>query len=334
MTAQRRACARLRPCQRPYRGNVADLVRAAAAARPDHPALLYAAGRADRRHDRVVADHLGRARPRRRRRRCRAVATALACAPGDRVALALANTPAFVTAYFAVLRAGLVAVPVNTGYTSPGGGPAARRAPTPRRCSATTRPCGVVEEAVAGTHRVLVDPAGLDAILAAGRAASSVSTADAGRRRRGPRRADVHLRHQRPPARRDAQPPRAAGQPRAVPGASTRRRCCPTTSCCSSCRCSTSTGSTPASAWSPRPAPRPCWPSASTRCRPLDLVRAAGRHQHPGRAADVRRLGRAASAVEALRGVRMLVSGASPLPAPSSSGSRPRPAAPSTRATA
>jgi long-chain acyl-CoA synthetase len=39
-------------------------------------------------------------------------------ASGDRVALVLGNTVDFAVAYFAVLRAGLVAVPLNPGYTS------------------------------------------------------------------------------------------------------------------------------------------------------------------------------------------------------------------------
>ena len=38
--------------------------------------------------------------------------------PGDRVALLLGNRIEFVATYFAVLRAGLVAVPLNTGYTA------------------------------------------------------------------------------------------------------------------------------------------------------------------------------------------------------------------------
>ena len=36
--------------------------------------------------------------------------------PGERVLLALPNTPEFAVGYFALLRAGLVAVPANTGY--------------------------------------------------------------------------------------------------------------------------------------------------------------------------------------------------------------------------
>lgn len=42
---------------------------------------------------------------------------------GDRVALHLGNSIEFVIAYFAVLRAGLVAVPLNTGYTASEVGP-------------------------------------------------------------------------------------------------------------------------------------------------------------------------------------------------------------------
>ena len=43
--------------------------------------------------------------------------TGLGAEPGDRVALQLGNTPDFPLVYFGALRAGLVAVPVNTGYT-------------------------------------------------------------------------------------------------------------------------------------------------------------------------------------------------------------------------
>ena len=42
----------------------------------------------------------------------------LGLAPGDRVAISLANTLDFPVAYFGVLRAGLVAVPLNPGYTA------------------------------------------------------------------------------------------------------------------------------------------------------------------------------------------------------------------------
>ncbi|BAL92806.1 putative acyl-CoA synthetase [Actinoplanes missouriensis 431] len=44
--------------------------------------------------------------------------TAARTAPGDRVALVLGNTVDFAVAYFGVLRAGRVAVPLNPGYTA------------------------------------------------------------------------------------------------------------------------------------------------------------------------------------------------------------------------
>ncbi|MDQ6875915.1 MAG: AMP-binding protein [Actinomycetota bacterium] len=85
--------------------NLADLVRAAGRSRPESAALL--AGRQqvtwadlDARVDRVAAGLV-----------------ALGLSPGDRVGLALGNTVDFVAAYFATLRAGLVSVPLNTGYT-------------------------------------------------------------------------------------------------------------------------------------------------------------------------------------------------------------------------
>ncbi len=85
--------------------NLADLVRRAAVASPDKSALVHASGvvswgELDRRVDAVAAGLAG-----------------LGLRHGDRVALALGNTPEFPVAYFAALRAGLVAVPVNTGYT-------------------------------------------------------------------------------------------------------------------------------------------------------------------------------------------------------------------------
>ena len=86
-------------------GNLADLVRRAARSAPERPALLFQGetltwAQVDAQVDAVARGLLG-----------------LGLAPGDRVALHLGNTPDFPVAYFAVLRAGLVAVPVNTGYT-------------------------------------------------------------------------------------------------------------------------------------------------------------------------------------------------------------------------
>ncbi|HTE74099.1 MAG TPA: AMP-binding protein [Actinomycetes bacterium] len=99
--------------------------------------------------------------------------------PGDRVALSLSNTVGFVTSYFGALRAGLVVVPLNTGYTAPevAGllGDAGAKAVI---CEDATT--AVVEEAVAGTHRVVVDPAGLDSVLAGGRRAGPVEAGRGG----------------------------------------------------------------------------------------------------------------------------------------------------------
>lgn len=88
-------------------GNLADLVRAAATAHPDKPALVFHGetttwGRLDARVDAVAHGLAG-----------------LGLARGDRVALHLGNTPDFPATYFGALRAGLVALPVNPGYTVP-----------------------------------------------------------------------------------------------------------------------------------------------------------------------------------------------------------------------
>ncbi len=87
-------------------GNLADLVADAAAATPDKAALLF--------DQQVItwsdldAQVSAAARG----------LLALGLAAGDRVAVHLGNTPEFVVVYFGALRAGLVALPVNNGYTA------------------------------------------------------------------------------------------------------------------------------------------------------------------------------------------------------------------------
>jgi long-chain acyl-CoA synthetase len=86
--------------------NIADLVRESAAARPDHPALVTRTteltwAEVDQRVDRAA----------------RAL-TQAGLSKGSRVALMIGNRPEFAIAYFGVLRAGMVAVPMNTGYTA------------------------------------------------------------------------------------------------------------------------------------------------------------------------------------------------------------------------
>lgn len=94
-------------CQtHPVGSNLADLVREAAEARPNSPAFL-----SDERTttwdgvDRLVHAVAGGLTARRLER-------------GDRVAIVMTNCLEFVTSYFGVLRAGLVAVPVSPAYTA------------------------------------------------------------------------------------------------------------------------------------------------------------------------------------------------------------------------
>ncbi len=86
--------------------NLSDLVRAAAAEHPDTAAII-SAGR------RTTWAELERL--------LRAVSGGLAARRldrGDRVAIVVGNSLEFVTSYFGTLRAGLVAVPINTAYTA------------------------------------------------------------------------------------------------------------------------------------------------------------------------------------------------------------------------
>jgi long-chain acyl-CoA synthetase len=87
--------------------NIADLVRRAAQDSPDKTALVY------RREAITWADLDARVDAAARGLR------ALGLAAGDRVALALPNTPEFVAGYFGALRADLVALPANPGYAPP-----------------------------------------------------------------------------------------------------------------------------------------------------------------------------------------------------------------------
>ncbi|MGZ6826107.1 MAG: AMP-binding protein, partial [Mycobacteriales bacterium] len=87
-------------------GNLADLVSEAAAATPDKAALVFRGGTTTwARLDALVSAAANGLR-------------ALGLDTGDRVAVHLGNTPEFAVVYFGALRAGLVALPVNTGYTA------------------------------------------------------------------------------------------------------------------------------------------------------------------------------------------------------------------------
>src|SRR3569623_909102 len=86
--------------------NVAGLVREAATTAPDKAALVAGSSA-------VTWAELDRDVD-----RCAAGLLAAGHTTGSRVGLLLPNSVAFAVAYFGILRAGLVAVPLNTGYTS------------------------------------------------------------------------------------------------------------------------------------------------------------------------------------------------------------------------
>jgi long-chain acyl-CoA synthetase len=86
--------------------NLADLVARAAAAGGDKTALVDGSRAVTWRELEHAVDRFA------------ATAAAGPLAPGDRVGLLLANSIEFAIAYFGVLRAGLVALPLNTAYTA------------------------------------------------------------------------------------------------------------------------------------------------------------------------------------------------------------------------
>jgi long-chain acyl-CoA synthetase len=86
--------------------NLADLVREAAATSPDKTALVS-------RSATVTWGELDREVS-----RCAAGLVAAGHATGSRVGILLPNSVEFAVVYFGILRAGLVAVPLNTGYTA------------------------------------------------------------------------------------------------------------------------------------------------------------------------------------------------------------------------
>jgi long-chain acyl-CoA synthetase len=159
-----------RPAAAPH--NLAELVRASAERGPDRLALVQGSGAdrieltwgdLDQQVDALAAS----------------LRSELQLRAGDRVALTLPNSPAFVVTYFAVLRAGLVAVPLNTGYTP---SELARLLGDADVKVVFCEDAGVhvVEEAVAETRRALVDPAGREAMIAGGRSAGPVTATSGG----------------------------------------------------------------------------------------------------------------------------------------------------------
>ena len=87
-------------------GNLSELVRTAAERSPDTPAFLSGTTSTSWREVDAQVDAAA------------AALAGLGLEPGDRVGISLANTLDFPVAYFGVLRAGMVAVPLNPGYTA------------------------------------------------------------------------------------------------------------------------------------------------------------------------------------------------------------------------
>ena len=115
---------------------------------------------------------------------------ALGLVPGDRVGLQLGNTPDFPVLYFGTLRAGLVAVPLNTGYTRDElahtlGDSGARAFVTSRGMASTAQ---VLAAELPGLELVVIAEADtappgtttLDALLAQGGAAGPVTATGGG----------------------------------------------------------------------------------------------------------------------------------------------------------
>ena len=156
--------------------------------------------------------------------RAAAALAGLGLAPGDRVALQLGNTLDFPVLYAGALRAGLVAVPANTGYTGPELAyllaDSGARALVTSSVQAISSAADLRAGSSALEHVLVAAPSGPDGTLPlpsvlAGATPDRLGPAPAG----SPEDLAVlrlHQRHQRPAARRHAVAPRAAGEPRPV----------------------------------------------------------------------------------------------------------------------
>jgi long-chain acyl-CoA synthetase len=153
--------------------NLADLVRDAAARRPDHPAITVGATRLTWADVDAAVDAVA------------AGLRSLGLADGDRVGLVLGNRPEFVLAYFGALRAGCVAVPLNPGFTTPEiaqllGHAGVRLVVSDRESSGAVRQAHLPD-----ATRVVVGPAGedetrFDDLLATGRTLGPVAASTGG----------------------------------------------------------------------------------------------------------------------------------------------------------
>ncbi|HVT20369.1 MAG TPA: AMP-binding protein [Mycobacteriales bacterium] len=148
--------------------NLAGLVREAATTAPDKTALVAGAeelswAQLDQAVDRCAAGLLAGAHP-----------------AGSRIGILLPNSVPFAVSYFGILRAGLVAVPLNTGYTPTELGYQLTDADvslviTDEERAAVLREAGEVASVVVGTAE-----GGWEQLLAAGEEAGAVEPAAGG----------------------------------------------------------------------------------------------------------------------------------------------------------
>ena len=143
-------------------GNLADLVRRSAARRPDATALVHDGARTTWSDLDAAVDAAAAS-----------LVSELGLTTGDRVALCLSNTPDFVTAYFATLRAGMVVVPINTGYTSREMSHLLGEADA-RVVIAEEATLPAVREAVDTAERTVVDVPGFRDLVETGRSGGAV----------------------------------------------------------------------------------------------------------------------------------------------------------------
>jgi long-chain acyl-CoA synthetase len=149
-------------------GNLADLVRRSAARRPDATALVHDG-------DRTTWSDLDAAVD----AAASALVGQLGLSTGDRVALCLSNNPDYVTAYFGALRAGLVVVPINTGYTKREMAHLLGEADV-RVVIAEDATLPTVRAAGEETERSVIDVAGFRDLVTAGRSGGAVEPESGG----------------------------------------------------------------------------------------------------------------------------------------------------------
>ena len=266
----------------------------------------------------------------------------------------MGNRVEFVTTYLGMLRAGLVAVPVNprsaTGELVRMVADCGARVVVADGDAVTTVRQAVagLQDALVGADEELVRSTVVPRIVVAGIPAVPGETTYAAlldaagteapvvARPRAAGGAPLHQRHVGPPARRDAQPPGAARQHRAGRRGRAADDRAATTWCSGCCRCSTSTASTPCSARCCASGPGWCWSTASTSEGSLEVIEDEAVTRRAGGAAGVRATGRRSSDLAERLGRRPAgaVGVGAAVRGAGRTSSRGAPGSPSTRATA